>query len=690
MRRTRSLDAERQRLRRWLALFFIALTIPTGILIRQAYSQLKWEAFHQHQVLAEAFANRINTKLGEWIDREEARSFADYGFVVIKGASGFLQRSPLSAYPVRSEIPGLVGYFQVDADGSFSTPLLPRPISQSARYGIFADERKRRAALQNRVQRILSSNRLLRGAAPKAIAKAKAALEKRQNAAPASEDLSAGLATRAMPEADLAAAAPAEIPQAPQSAFDQLKQSAPRRKDQPLQLAPQSLGRVEDLKLDAPYRQPAARNNTRALEQPRLAPSRKRTARKEISALAEATVPDLKAQPRDAAPAPTTPPIRTFESELDPFEFSRLDSGDFVLYRKVWRDARRYIQGAVIARQAFVQELFEAAFRNSALSQMSKLGVAYQGEVMAAFSGRPKQRNLASASELSGALLYRTRLSAPLADLELILTITQLPAGPGAQVITWAAVILALLLCGGFYLMYRLGAQQIALARQQQDFVSAVSHELRTPLTSIRMYGEILREGWASEDRKKTYYDYIYSESERLSRLIANVLQLARMNRNELQIKLVPVSLAELMNMLRSKVASQIEQAGFELRIELADDLASTRVPMDADAFSQIVINLVDNAIKFSSQANHKIIEIAWRRRRDGHLQFSVRDYGPGIARDQMKKIFRLFYRPENELTRETVGTGIGLALVRQLALAMGGRVDVTNTSPGAEFSIRF
>ena len=93
--------------------------------------------------------------------------------------------------------------------------------------------------------------------------------------------------------------------------------------------------------------------------------------------------------------------------------------------------------------------------------------------------------------------------------------------GRGAGVIIWVSAILALVLSVGVGLMYRLGARQIDLARQQQDFVSAVSHELKTPLTSIRMYGEMLREGWATEERKMTYYDYIFHESERLSRLIS-------------------------------------------------------------------------------------------------------------------------------------------------------------------------
>jgi signal transduction histidine kinase len=111
---------------------------------------------------------------------------------------------------------------------------------------------------------------------------------------------------------------------------------------------------------------------------------------------------------------------------------------------------------------------------------------------------------------------------------------------------------------------------------------------------------------------------------------------------------------------------------------------------MDEDCFVQIVINLVDNAIKFSRTAGTRRIDIRATAERGGRVRFSVRDYGPGVPRDQMKKIFRLFYRTESELTRETVGTGIGLAIVHQLATAMSGKVDVLNRDPGAEFGVSF
>ena len=154
---------DRNRLRRWLVVFFLALAIPTGILVYQAYSQLKWEAFHQHRVLAEELAARIDAGIVQLINTEEARSFADYAFLTVAGdpAANFLQRSPLSAYPHASSIPGLLGYFQVDTRGAFTTPLLPPAGTGASSYGISAEELKLRLALQQQIEQILSRNRLV-------------------------------------------------------------------------------------------------------------------------------------------------------------------------------------------------------------------------------------------------------------------------------------------------------------------------------------------------------------------------------------------------------------------------------------------------------------------------------------------------------------------------------------------------
>jgi signal transduction histidine kinase len=690
MRRPSLTGLDRNRLRWWLTLFFLALTIPTGILINQGYHQLKWETFHRLQIMAEELAARIDQRFTRLFDDEEARAYTDYAFLVVSGDPGanFLQRSPLSGYPVASLIPGLIGYFQVDAQGRFSTPLLPSTETDPAAYGIAAGELQQRLALAGHIRQILSENRLVRYDRTGTTAGKSAAVEMRERR---DRQEKADLASR--DEVNAAAPAPGEQA-AGQAVFDRLNEASGRAEQERQPQAHGTLGRVEDLKLDARYQAGLADAPSREHKKQKSAPSGTRAMRKEYSALPEpAATPSSTSREADAAARlPLQSPVRilTFESEVDPFEISRLDSGQFVLFRKVWRDGQRTIQGALIEQRPFLQGVIQSAFDETALSGTSDLVVAYRGDVLSAFTGAADGGHLSSTGKLSGALLYQTRLSAPLNDVELIFSVKRLPSGPGGALISWLAVILAVVLCGGFYLIYRLGIGQIDLARQQQDFVSAVSHELKTPLTSIRMYGEILREGWAPEEKKRTYYDYIFDESERLSRLITNVLQLSRMTRNDLRVELKPVSVAELMDGIRSRVATQIERAGFEFSQNCEAAAARAVIRVDTDGFIQILINLVDNALKFSARAARRAIDVSCRLEPDDRVLFTVRDYGPGIPGNQMKKIFELFYRSENELTRETVGTGIGLALVHQLTLAMQGTVSVVNANPGAEFCVSF
>jgi len=673
---------DKGRLRTLLMLFFMALAVPTAVLVWQAYSQLKWEAFHQHRGVAEELTRRIDARLGDMINAADARSFADYAFLVVSGdpSANFVQRSPLSAYPVAQDLPGVLGYFQVDTDGVFSTPLLPSEAAQAANLGIGESEYADRVRLAQEIHRVLVDNRLV---------------QPRQDVG--------GLRRLA---SSLAESKPAEGYS--QQIFDQLNEPAPNTRFQSddafiagadgevdeanqAEQSSDSIGKVSDLKLDADLQKKSEEAERRgALQQigassPASPPSRSK--RREQIALPEAA-----RLANGALIANVTADLRisTFESEIDPFEFSLLDSGHFVLFRNVWREGERYIQGLLVDQEAFIGDVIAARFTATALANMSDLIVAYQDDVIYTFGSRDNSSYPNVAEDLDGALLYRNRLSAPLGRLELIFSIQRLPPGPGASVLAWVTLVLAVVFAGGFISLYRMGSSQINLARQQQDFVSAVSHELKSPLTSIRMYGEMLKEGWADEEKRQSYYEFIHDESERLSRLISNVLHLAKITRNEPQFDLKQTNVGELMNNIKSKISNQIERAGFQLRFVTDPAAATATIEIDEDCFTQIIINLVDNAIKFSRNAENKVIEISSHRSGEDRILFSVRDYGPGIPKDQMKKIFQLFYRSESELTRETVGTGIGLAIVHQLTLAMDGKVDLINAEPGAEFRISF
>ncbi len=746
---------DKGRLRAVLALVFAALALPTAALIWQAYGQLKWEAFHQFRGDAEELTRRIDNDLGDMIRTADARSFADYAFLVVSGdpSANFVQRSPLSAFPVAEELPGVLGYFQVDTIGNFSTPLLPAGRVQAVKLGIGADEYSRRLALARDIQAVLADNRLVQ-ARPEVGARRSVAGFDAEDAAgveesePAGDDEYRAFRQRRLaatpersssadadgvssPDATAAAGAPAAAaaendalerldaspPDAEptnetysQQVFDRLNQSARDARSVPAD-APaagsealantvsqaeqhlEGIGKVSELKLDAGLQKKSEAIEREAAKEDandgRFADIQGRSKRREQIALPEPVAPAEAASISNVT-GPGDIRISTFESEVDPFEFSRLDSGHFVLFRKVWREGERYIQGLLIDEATFLDNAIGTSFMDTTLSGMSNLLVAYEDDLTGTYSGSDSYTYPDVAEGLDGTLLYRSRLSAPLDGLELIYSINRLPPGPGAGVLGWVTVVLAVVFVGGFVALYRLGLGQINLAGQQRDFVSAVSHELKTPLTSIRMYGEMLKEGWADEDKRQSYYEFIHDESERLSRLISNVLQLARLSRNDPQVDAKLTKVGSLMSNIESKTASQVESAGFELLFETAGDAKDESILIDEDCFAQIVINLVDNAIKFSKDAEEKVIEIRSRRSGDRRIEFSVRDFGPGIPRDQRKKIFQLFYRSESELTRETVGTGIGLAIVRQLTQAMHGTVDMVNVEPGAEFRVTF
>ncbi len=698
-----------RRLTLLLVLFFLALALPTSVLVYQAYGQLKWEAFYQHQRLARELTLRIDGGFRRLIEREENRPISDYEFLNVagEGQSAFLQRSPLSEYPQQAELPGTLGYFQVDAAGRLRTPIVPEADAEV--YGISSEELQQREQQAGRIRGILGENRLV-GKSDVADLRAPAemaaeAFEDESLAAKTREDDAPGLASPLSLDSSLSASGLAEpAPIVDESSFgdgDSLAQSGFDSLSSGKQNAPVksrvAVDQVKDLKLQDNFQVAEAQ----ALEKPvaRKKAEAKRSRKEKVNvpqALQEAAADLEKSVAEEELPASQAlfrqQPLRieTFISEVEPMEFALLDSGHFVLFRRVWHQDERYVQGILIDQAEFINGMIRPAFSESSLSSMSELIVAWRGDILRKYAAEYSRLYQPSAAQETSELLYQGRLIAPFGDIELIFTLARLPIGAGGQVIIWSALVLAIVLVGGCLMLLRLGQRQLGLARQQQDFVSAVSHELKTPLTSIRMYGEMLREGWVDEAKRKTYYDFIFHEAERLTRLINNVLQLARLSRNEQTASVSGVSVTAALAELRPRLESQLEPSGFALSIEGEAEAGAVEIHIDLDWFIQIFINLVDNAVKFSANAEIRQIDIRYRLLQDGRVQFAVRDHGPGIEADQMKKIFTLFYRSENELTRETVGTGIGLALVHQLASAMQAEVDVVNREPGAEFRLRF
>ena len=227
---------------------------------------------------------------------------------------------------------------------------------------------------------------------------------------------------------------------------------------------------------------------------------------------------------------------------------------------------------------------------------------------------------------------------------------------------------------------------QVKLAEQKDDFISAVSHELRTPLTSIRMYAEMLEKDWVkSQDKAREYYKGMRQESERLSRLIENVLDFSRIQKGRKKYSFVLGDLNESVKAVTEVMRSYAAQAGFTIQLEPAE---LEPITFDADAVTQVVINLLDNAVKYAHNAEDKTIKV--RTRSEGHfVVIEVEDHGPGIPHKQQDKVFDVFYRCEAEATRQTKGTGLGLALVSKFAQAHDGFVEILAAKPhGAIFRV--
>jgi len=247
-----------------------------------------------------------------------------------------------------------------------------------------------------------------------------------------------------------------------------------------------------------------------------------------------------------------------------------------------------------------------------------------------------------------------------------------------------AIVFLAVTL--GLASLWRNATAQIKLAQKKDDFISAVSHELRTPLTSIRMYSEMLEKNWVkSQDKAVEYYGNMRQESERLSRLIENVLDFSRIQKGQKKYAFnagdINKCVVDVVEMMRPYAVLK----GFSIRIEPGKIEEST---FDADAVTQIVVNLLDNAIKYARDAEDKTITV--RTKTNGKFTvIEVEDHGPGVPHRQRNKIFEQFYRPAAEATRETAGTGLGLALVKKFAEAHDGFVEIINAKPtGAIFRV--
>ena len=247
------------------------------------------------------------------------------------------------------------------------------------------------------------------------------------------------------------------------------------------------------------------------------------------------------------------------------------------------------------------------------------------------------------------------------------------------------AIFIAAIISGGI-LLTRLTLSNMKDARQKTSFVSSVSHELKTPLTSIRMYAELLlSKRVKNEDKIETYLSTIVNESGRLTRLINNILDFGKLEQGSKKYQLENVEIDRFLAQVIKTHSIRIKAQDLEIKtwIEKGDYKAET----DRDAIEQVVLNLLDNALKYAGQG--KFIEFVLKKE-DAFIVLKICDDGPGIPKEHQHRIFDKFYRIDNSLTSQQPGSGLGLSIAQQIMKDLGGDLCLEPLSPnGACFIIR-
>jgi signal transduction histidine kinase len=252
----------------------------------------------------------------------------------------------------------------------------------------------------------------------------------------------------------------------------------------------------------------------------------------------------------------------------------------------------------------------------------------------------------------------------------------------GLRIFMIAGLILTIAF--GIYLAMREARREAELARLRSDFVANVSHELRTPLSSIQIFSETLKQNrTTSREKQEQYLDTISSESDRLARLVDNVLNFSRLERHAKEFDFRLTNIGEVVGSAVEAYRFYAEQRGATINLNIAPELP--QMEADAEAISQMVINLVDNAVKYSEDEGEITVNVF---RRGGNIIIQVVDRGVGINEEDLKKIFDKFYRGKNVANLGTGGTGLGLTLAKAVAEAHGGDIRVrSKEGAGSRFS---
>lgn len=249
------------------------------------------------------------------------------------------------------------------------------------------------------------------------------------------------------------------------------------------------------------------------------------------------------------------------------------------------------------------------------------------------------------------------------------------------------SLLMTVLLIAAVTLALRAARRELRLSQMKSDFVSNVSHELRTPLSSIRVFGEFFRLGWIEDGRTaRECGEFIEAESRRLTQLIDNILDFSKIESNQKEYEFEETDLVEVVNEALKAFEMTLRQRKVSITFApVEEDLP--RPLIDREAITQALMNLLDNAVKYSGSGKEILVR-AWAE--ESHINISVTDRGIGIPPGERQMIFEKFYRVSTGLVHDIKGSGLGLAIVKHIVKAHGGEVTVeSEEGRGSTFVLR-
>lgn len=646
-----------KRLRLFIVIFSVAISLPLAYVIWHTYGGLEQEERAQLRFFSETMFDQMEKELADLVQREENRTVYEYGHTLVPAGVSRetgMQLSPL-AQPVIHDY--ILGYLQNNPDGSFQTPLV-------ADLGDVPQDKR------TLVLRLKEANRLFNlkkfsisqlAPAPAPSSKAIIPVEKKEKKSSFSERY----LTRSK--------------KAPTGSYLGKKQQRVEEitAEQALNIASEQgtlQYNTQDVKkIQAPA---ASARKSRLVKEADDTDQQYDSA---VKATVKATVlgkqPQEEVNRQEMMPAATAGSVSRqdrFQVEVAQFQSVSLKDDQVYIFRRIAINNRIYRQGFILLVQPLLRHLVASHFSRQPLASFTALemGRRDQGQ---------KINSVQAGRNVVNADFFTERIfPAPFDFLGVSLKSKAVPVSPARRSLTIAMVLLAVFMSLGLLVIYQSVRTIVAMSERRSQFVSSVTHELKTPLTNIRMYIEMLEQGIAdSPEREQEYLGILGSESTRLSGLINNVLELARLEKKQRHFHMQMGQLDDVLTEVGTVMSQKLKQDGFTLAVNVHE---IPRFAYDRDVLIQVLMNLIENSVKFGKYAATRRITIKVDTQ-DRWVRINVSDTGPGIPRRALIKIFDDFYRVDNDLTRITGGTGIGLALVKKFVTAMGGRVEANNNT---------